>query len=68
LSEIGVWIGATGASKPVFAQVGKEGFPFFCSSAGDEGEVAVEGELGGGVSVWITKQEEILLSTKEGVG
>lgn len=66
MSEIGVWIRATGTSKPIFAKVGEESFPFFCSGTSDDGEVAVKSELRNRVSVWITEQEEILLSRKKG--
>ena len=66
MSEIGVRIRAAGTSEPIFAKVGEESFPFFCSSTSDDGEVAVKSELRDGISIWITEQEEILPSKKKG--
>ena len=68
LSEIGVGIGSTRTSKPVLTKVGKEGFPFFCACASDQGEVGVEGKLRDRVSVWVTEQEEVLPSKEKGEG
>jgi hypothetical protein len=65
LRETGVWIGATGASKPIFTKVGEEYFPLFSSRASNEGEVVVEGELRNRIRIWITKQEKILRLNEE---